>query len=122
MNEQYYLRQIKYLCRYGNRNELYDIYNKLQSIPGAIVEYRTILRNRGYGSVCRRELKETYNRRQIEDLHNLFNYMFLQDIPEEDFKFGLERIDNTDDGIDKVYNYFDKYEQQINFITCTINI
>ena len=83
---------IELLCTYGDYNDYLEIEFNSISKPIAIMEYRNKLYQEGLGNVGKEELKKTYSQKTLEELHILCEYMFLEPIPYDKFKFILNKL------------------------------
>jgi hypothetical protein len=92
------------LCKWGNREEFNKIVQHNINIPLAIMEYRENLRDNGRGNVSFLELNTAYINKQFKKLHKLFEVMFLEFIPNDHFDYILNKINNTENGLQKLYN------------------
>lgn len=97
---------IELLCRYGSRKEFIKIYCNNISIPLAIMEYRRKLRDKGYGNVSFIELDKAYANKKYNILHTLFEKLFLEPISQEDFDYIINKLDQTKNGLQKLYNRY----------------
>lgn len=97
---------IELLCRYGDRKEFIKIYCNNISIPLAIMEYRRKLRDKGYGNVSFIELDKAYANKKYNILHTLFEKLFLEPISQEDFDYIINKLDQTKNGLQKLYNRY----------------
>lgn len=97
---------IELLCRYGNRNDFIKIYYNNISIPLAIMEYRRKLRDKGYGNVSFIELDKAYANKKYNILHTLFEKLFLEPISQEDFDYIINKLNQTKNGLQKLYNRY----------------
>lgn len=95
---------INLLCKYGNKEEFNKINQESISTPLAIMKYRRILRGRGYGEISLAELNDAYINKKYKKLHTLLEVMFLEFIPDSKFDYILDKINNTEDGLQKLYN------------------
>lgn len=95
---------INFLCNYGNRLEYQQIASKSKNAMFAIMEYRRLLRGRDLGNIPLIALNTAYIQRNYSRLHTLLQELFLEAIPCNKFKFILEQLDSTDDGMVKLYN------------------
>lgn len=102
--EEFDKRWIDLLCKYGNREEFYFINSKNNSTRLAIMQYREMLRNRGYGNVCIEELKETYDNKQYVRLHKMLEDMFLEPINENSFKYIIDELHKKDNSIEELFS------------------
>lgn len=96
-------RWIDLLCRYGNRKDFEFLRQNSNSTRLAIMRYRRILRNQGYGNVCKHKLQETYTNKQYNELHSMFEHMFLEFIPDDNFKYIISELDKRENGIAELF-------------------
>lgn len=95
---------MEFLCNYGNRLECQQIESKSKGAVFAIMEYRRLLKNRGFGNIPFIALNTAYTQKDYSRLHSLLQELFLEPISKEQFNYILDRVNGSEDGIIKLYN------------------
>lgn len=98
------LEWMKLLCKIGDVNEFIDILSSSKSNVLAIMKYRRILYQRRINSISFLEINTAYTNKQTDRLHKLLQELFLEYISEGQFKFILDKINNKEGAIEKIYN------------------
>lgn len=88
----------------GNEKEFNEICKKSKNLLFALCKYKKILRQRGKGHVNFIEIKKSYNDKDIEKLHKLFNELFLEYYTRDEINNFLSLMDETSTSIKNVYN------------------
>lgn len=104
-------RWIKLLCEIGNFIDFQDIWYDSKSEILAIMKYRRLLRQQGKTEVSFIELNTAYENKNNNRLHSLLERMFLESITQGQLEFILEKIDNTENGLNKVYDKHTKKKE-----------
>lgn len=94
----------KLLCKLGNIENFIEILCTSKSELLAIMKYRRLLHQQCKVKVSFIELNTTYVNNQFDKLHRLLEKMFLEPISDEQFEFILKKINNTENGIENLYN------------------
>lgn len=89
--------------KYDNREEFLNIYKNNKNIALAIMEYRQILRSKGYGNVSYDKLYEAYIKCDYNTLHSLLQEMFVEYITAEQFEFVLGKLKEKEDNLNMLY-------------------
>lgn len=95
---------IELLCDMGSINEFIGILDTSKSEILAIMKYRRLLRQQGKSDVSFIELNTAYVNKQHDKLHKLLEKMFIESISKPQFKFILSKIDNKDNGLQRLYD------------------
>lgn len=98
------IKWMSLLCKIGDINEFTDILSSSKSNALAIMKYRRILYQRGINNISFLEINTAYTNKQTDRLHKLLQEMFLEYISEGQFKFILDKINNKEGAIEKIYN------------------
>ena len=93
-----------YLCNLGSRLEYEQIAQKSKSAMFAIMKYRRLLRCRGLGNVSFIALNMAYTTKNYIKLHELLQELFLEVIGKKQFEYILNILDNTESGLEKLYD------------------
>lgn len=94
------------LMTYGSQLVFKSIRDYSKCVMLAIMKYRRVLRESCVGNVSLLELESAYKNKDIKELHKLLEYMFLEPISNENFKFIIDRIyriDKIGSGIERLY-------------------
>ena len=97
-----------YLCSVGSREEYKQILEKNRNAVFAVMEYRRLLRNRGFSKIFFTTLNTAYIQRNYSKLYVLLQELFLEYISKPQFNYILEKIDSTENGLKKLY---DRHQQ-----------
>lgn len=103
-SSNYNYKWIELLCQHGNKKDFANIRYNSKCTTLAIMKYRRKLRECGYGNVSFIELNKAHSDKQYGKLHSLLEYMFLEPISLDWFEYAIDKIDNTVDGLNKLYN------------------
>lgn len=94
---------IELLCKYGNKIEYEKIASESRNAMFAIMKYRKLLKFRGMGNISFITLNTAYTLNDYTKLHNLLQELFLEVIGNEQLNYILEKINETEDGLHKLY-------------------
>lgn len=112
---------IDLLCTYGNRLEYEKTTEQSKSTMFAIMKYRRLLRSRGLSNVSFIELNTAHIQRNYTKLHSLMQQLFLEPISDSQFSYILDRVNNTEDGMLKLYNQHKK-DVGMRILTATLTL
>ncbi len=104
----------------GNEKEFKEICKNSRNLLFALCKYKKILRQRGNGQVSFIEIKNSYNNKNIEKLHNLLNKLFLEYYTRDEVDNFLDLMNKTDTSIEDVYNKHLENPENILFSTLTL--
>lgn len=112
---------IDLLCTYGNRLEYEKTNEQSKSAMFSIMKYRRLLRSRGLGNVSFIELNTAHIQRNYIRLHSLMQELFLEPISDSQFSYILDRVNNTEDGMLKLYDRH-KQDTGTRILTATLTL
>lgn len=109
-------RWSEYLCELGSEKEFKEILSESKNAMFATMKYRRELRSRGLGSPSFIELNTALMQNNYTRLHSLLQELFLEYLTQGQFQYVLDKINTTENGIEKLYNYH-KYNIHFRAIT-----
>lgn len=95
---------ISFLCKHGSTIEYKKIEYESRSAVFAIMKYRRLLRSRSLGNISFLALNTAHIQKNYIKLHSLLQELFLEAIDDTQFDFILNKINNTENGISKLYH------------------
>lgn len=112
---------IDLLCRYGSKEEFIDIFKETRNFTLAIMKYRKILYDRGFGNIPYMLLYQAYIQQNYNILHKLLQELFLEYIPKDQFQFILNKLKQRKENLAILYQkHLDNKQRRILNIILTL--